>query len=430
MLKIAVINGLLFINEKFIKGSLFIKNNKIVKVVVGEISEKRLAGYKIIDARNSYVSYGFIDPHVHFRVPGNEHKEDWQSGSKAAIKGGFTYVIDMPNNNPPAVDIETIRYKNEISKDSPVNHGFHIGLTDKNANNIKSFFKLLKKQKINVFGIKTFIGSSTGNLLIKNNTSIYEALKSSVITLFHCEDEDVLENYKDIKYNSIYDHNKKRPPEAAVSGINKIISEAEKAGKKSIMYICHVSSKDEIEAIKKARDRGFNIIAEVTPHHLYFNTSNISNSSIYKVNPPIREYQDTTFLQNEFNKGFFQIIGTDHAPHLRREKDALDPPSGFPGLESAFYALYSLYQRELLKLEIIFKLLTGGYKIFDIKKRGELKKGNFADITVIKKERFTFDEKNTFTKADFSPFDGLTADCKIDTVIINGRIVLEDGNLL
>jgi len=426
-IKTAILNGNLFINNKFKKGSILIENDRIKKVFYDEIPIDKLKGYEVIDAHDCYVSYGFFDPHVHFRTPGYEHKEDWQSGSKAAIKGGYTYVVDMPNTNPPGVDIESLNIKDKIAENAIINYGFHIGLTDNNYDKIKSYITSLNKHNKKVLGIKVFLGSSTGDLLVKKKKSIKKSLKTKYINLFHCEDEKVLKEFDDIKYDSVYDHERKRPVSACISGIKKIIKSA---SKKSHIYICHVSSKAETGIIKKYRKKGYNIIAEITPHHLFYYSQKIIDNNIFKVNPPIRSMDDALYLRKKFNKGFFQIIGTDHAPHLLKEKESDNPPSGMPGLESAFYALYYLHENNSLSLKMIFNLLTNGYKLFKIKNRGKISKNNYADITIIKKTKNIFKSEESFTKSDFSPFDGLETNCKVDTVLINGKIVLNNGKFI
>ena len=322
--KIAIVNGTLFYKNKFVSGNILITGKKIKKIILGYIYLDKLKEYKIIDAKDCYVSYGFIDPHVHFRCPGQEYKEDWQSGSKAAIKGGYTFVIDMPNNNPSAINVKTLVNKNKIAKDTPIHYGFYIGLTDNNAKKVKKIYNTLKQKKIPIFGIKVFLGSSTGDLLVSKRRSIFQSLNTPMINLFNCEDQPVLNKYNSLKYNSIFDHNNKRPPEAEVSGIKKIIKASKQIKNKAKIYICHVTSEKEIKIIKKYRKIGFNIIAEITPHHLFFDLSNIKKSNIYKVNPPIRPARDVNEIRKQFNKGFFQIIGTDHAPHLKKEKES--PP--------------------------------------------------------------------------------------------------------
>lgn len=423
--KIAIINARIFYKNRFKKGFILIKDNKIKKVSFKNYSSKKLKDYRVIDAEGGLVSYGFIDPHVHFRTPGHEHKETWETGSRAAVKGGFTYVLDMPNNDPAPVSVKTMINKAAKTTDSIVNFGFHVGLTDKNAGKIKKIYTSLRKKNIPVFGVKAFLGSSTGNLLINKDKSVQQSLKSSLITLFHCEDEAVLKNYEHIPYKTIADHEKRRPVDAAVSALKKIIAAAKPIKKQARIYICHVSGKKEVELIKKYRKKGYKIIAEVTPHHLFFDLGTIDDSPFYKVNPPIRSTKDVVYIRKMFNKGFFDVVGTDHAPHLKAEKESDNPPSGMPGLESAFYALYKLYEQGILSLEMIFKSMTAGYKIFGIKKRGKIKKNYYADLTIIKREPHTFKASDTVTKADFSPFDGLKTTAKIDTVILNGKVLTD-----
>jgi len=424
---IVIKNGKIFKDNIFIKADIFIKNGKIKKVVYPK--SVNYNSDKIIDASDCLISYGFFDPHVHFRCPGYEHKEDWVSGSRAAIKGGFTYIADMPNTKPPSSDFDSLVDKNNIAKQSKINFGLYIGLTDNNAGQVKNLCNKLKKSKINITGIKAFLGSSTGDLLITDYNSIKKALKTGILTLFHSEDEEKLKKYSNIKYNSVFDHNLKRPPTAAASSLLKIARACKSFKKKAKIYICHVSSELEIKLIKKLREKGYNIISEVTPHHIYFNLSNIKKSDIYKVNPPIRSKEDSTAVQKAFNNGFFDIIGTDHAPHLLKEKKSNNPPSGMPGLESCFYAFYKLYEENKISLNRVFKLLISGYGIFKVKKRGKIKKGYFADLTVIKNDDFTFSEKVMETKADFSPYNGLKCKVKIDAVILDGKVVLENGKL-
>ncbi|MCG8573167.1 MAG: dihydroorotase family protein [Spirochaetes bacterium] len=428
--KIAILNGKLFLENRFIRGNVIIEGKKIKKIIPGLLKGYDLSKHYVIDATDCYVSYGFIDPHVHFRCPGEEHKEDWKTGPEAAIKGGFTYVMDMPNNKPPAVDFEILHQKNELAKTSPINYGFYIGLTDKNADHIKHIYKQCLQNNIPIHGVKAFIGSSTGDLLVKKAASLTESMDTTLLHLFHCEDEETLKNFENIPYQSVHDHEKRRPVIAEIMGLKKIFKAAKSIKTHAKIYICHVSSENVIRYINKFRKRGFNIIAEITPHHLYFYLEDLKDNNIYKVNPPIRSLSNAMFLRKCFNKGYFQVVGTDHAPHLYQEKQSDQPPSGFPGLETCFYALYSLYKQKILSLKKIFQYLTSGYEIFNIKKRGLLEKGYFADITIIRKEPHIFRTENSATKADFSPFDNLETHSFIDTVIINGKICLRNGEFI
>jgi len=439
--KILITNGELFIDNKFINGNIVIKNGKIKNIILNKkLDIDKFEGYRIIDAKDCYVSYGFLDPHVHFRTPGQEYKEDWESGIRAAIKGGYTFVIDMPNNTPPATNEAVLLQKNELAKNSKVNYGFYIGLTDENSKDIKKIYNNLKK-RVPIYGIKVFLGSSTGSLLVKNSESIKDGLKSGLINLYHCEDEEVLLDFAKIPYNDIKDHSTKRPPIAEVSSFKKIIDSAKDLKDKAKIYICHISSEELLKATEESKNLGFKIVAEVTPHHLFFSLEelldlewidkkNKNNFNIFKVNPPIREKSSVGSLRKGFNEGVFDIMGTDHAPHLLKEKLSDNPPSGLPGLEYSFYALYSLFEKNELSLTKIFYTLTNGYKIFNIKKRGVLKKGNYADITIINKKKFCINSKNNQTKADFCPYEELSTNTTIDTVIVGGKIVLLDNKFI
>jgi dihydroorotase len=429
--KIAIINGKLFINNKFKKGTLLIHNERIYKVIETKKEKPKengksklnenyiLDGYKIIDATNCIVSFGFFDPHVHLRTPGFEYKEDWESGTKAAIKGGFTYIVDMPNTNPPSIDLESLEIKNNIAKKSKINYGLYIGLTDENSSDIGKISSDILEKNINLLGIKVFLGSSTGSLLVKNESSIKASLNTRFINLFHCEDETTLQKYKDIEYKTIYDYAKIRPDISEVAAFYKIIKNGNKDSK---IYICHISSKRLAKEIKKYRRKGYKIIAEISPHHLYFCNENIENSNLFKVNPPIRKQKDLFYLRKLFNSGFFDIVGSDHAPHTISEKESTNPPSGMPGLETTFYVLANLYQNGSIKKKRLFKLLTSGYKIFSIKDRGEIKAGNFADITIVQKKAHKIKNSSIVSKAKFSPYNGMETNYSIKCVIVNGEL--------
>lgn len=260
--------------------------------------------------------------------------------------------------------------------------------------------------------------------MIKDEFSITRSLKTGLITLFHCEDDETLKEFDSIPYKTVSDHSVKRPPIAEVNSFIKVSNTIKKVkGKKPKAYICHISSKELVKSIEKAKKRGFSIISEVSPNHLFFSLENIGDSNIFKVNPPIRSEKDRKYLVKKFNEGFFDILGTDHAPHLLSEKLSDNPPSGMPGLETCFYSLYSLYEKGEINLKRIFQLLTSGYNIFKMKNRGEIKKGNYADLVIIKKTNYTVKAVNNFTLSGFTQFEGLTVGCKIDKVFINGNLI-------
>ena len=415
-MKTLITNIKAFINGNFIDTKILIDNDKIVEVSPAITADSET---KVFDGQNAYVSYGFIDPHVHFRTPGAEIKEDWKSGSSAALAGGFTYVLDMPNNSPAAIDFNILQKKNEIAKkDSLVNFGFYLGLTEDNCNQLTDILNNCQNAAIPVLGIKVFLGASTGSLLVKNLEAVEKAFATGLPVLFHGEENSLL---KDLPFTTLEQHEANRPTIAESEAIRKIKKAAEKYKEKAKIYICHLSSKDGLDEALKMRDEGFNIYLEATPHHLVLNLESIESSAIAKINPPIRHAKDTSALQNALKDKQIDCIGTDHAPHLLEEKKSDNPPSGFPGLETAFFALNKLVSNNVVALEEVIDKLTSAYKIFNIKSHGNIEVGNYANLVLLQKKSTTFNAENAKTKAKFSPFNKITSDISIEHVFVNGK---------
>ena len=415
-MKTLITNIKAFINGNFIDTKILIDNDKIVEVLPSITIDSETA---VFDGQNAYVSYGFIDPHVHFRTPGAEIKEDWKSGSNAALAGGFTYVLDMPNNSPAAIDFNILQKKNEIAKkDSLVNFGFYLGLTENNCNQLTEILDNCQKAAIPIFGIKVFLGASTGSLLVKNLEAVEKAFATGLPVLFHGEENSLL---KDLPFTTLEQHEANRPTKAESEAIRKIKKAAEKYKETAKIYICHLSSEDGLDEALKMRNDGFNIYLEATPHHLALNLESIESSAIAKINPPIRHSKDTFSLQNALKNKQIDCIGTDHAPHLLEEKKSNNPPSGFPGLETAFFALNKLVSNKVTTLENIIEKLTSAYKIFNIKSHGNIEVGNYANLVLLQKKSTTFNAENAKTKAKFSPFNKITSDISIEHVFVNGK---------
>lgn len=407
-----------FINGKFIDTKIVIENEKITEISPDIVPDSETT---VFDGKNAYVSYGFIDPHVHFRIPGADIKEDWNTGSNAALAGGFTYVIDMPNNTPPATDFDVLRMKNEIAKkDSHVNFGFYLGLTEDNCGKLEEIISQCKKSEIRIYGIKVFLGASTGSLLVENIGSIEKAFATSLPVLFHCEENSLLKN---TAFTTLEEHEANRPVRAETEALYKIRKAAQKYKSTAKIYICHLSSEAGLQEVLKMRNEGFNVYLEATPHHLTLELESIKSSSIAKVNPPIRHQKETITLQKALKDGIIDCIGTDHAPHLLEEKNSDNPPSGFPGLETAFFALNTLVSKKIVTLEQIIKKLTSAYGIFNIESRGKIQVGNYADLVFLQQEPVIFNAENAKTKAKFSPFDKIKSTISIKHVFINGKLI-------
>jgi dihydroorotase len=364
---------------------ILIENEKISKLD-RDINGKDI---EIIDAKGNYVLPGMIDVHTHMREPGFTHKEDFFTGSRACAKGGITTFIDMPNTNPATIDIESLDLKRELAKKSIVNYGFHFGGSyNDNSNEIK-------KAK-NVCSTKIFMNVSTGKMLIEDDTILDNVFKASKKIAVHAEGEMVEKAIKlAIKHN--------KP-----------------------LYLCHISTKEEIEIIKKYKKEYKNIYCEVTPHHLFLIEENKSYINIMK--PELKTKEDVEALWEAIKEGIIDTIGTDHAPHLLEEKEK-KTTFGIPGVETALPLLITAYKNNRISLEKIVKMYSENpAKIFDIKYRGEIKEGYFADIIILDTEKeYTIKNENIISKCGYSSFNGWNVYGEVITTIVNGKKVYENN---
>lgn len=317
---------------------------------------------KTIDARGLTIFPGLIDPHVHFRVPGMDYKEDWQHAAKAALCGGYTTVFDMPNTLPPTISAENFSAKcKEIdaqlqSAHIPLRYELFFG-ADKNH------FQEIEKVKDKIIGIKVFMGCSTGNLVIDDDESLRQvfeiAARLNLLVAVHAEDEAILQQQKALITGQLdyKDHSRIRAPIAAQVAVAKAIDLTRKYGTK--LYILHTSTKAEVELIKAAKLEGLPVFAEVTPHHLFLSTNDYSQlAGKAVVNPPLRDTHDTEVLWQAIAEGVIDTIGSDHAPHTMDEKSKPygSCPSGMPGIETTLPLLLTAYHAGRLSLEKILDL--------------------------------------------------------------------------
>jgi dihydroorotase len=296
-----------------------------------------------------------LDPHVHFRTPGFEYKEDWATGSKAALAGGVTAVIDMPNNQPPILTIDDLRQKEILVKQkAKIDYYFNFGTNGKNLEEIK---KIENEDK--VLGLKVYLNETTGNLKIQDEDleNIFKICPKLLV--FHAEQEKV----------------------------DLVISLAKKYNRP--VYFCHISLKSEIKAIKKAKTEGVKIYTEVTPHHLF-----LTEKDSFKMKPSLKTKEDQEALWQGISEGIIDTIGTDHAPHLKEEN-----AFGVPGIETKLPLLLDAHNNGKISMEKIVELTSiNTAKIFGIKIKGEVE----IDLDLEKK----VENKNLFTKCGWSPWDG------------------------
>lgn len=346
-----------------------------------------------IDIDGKLVMPGLIDSHVHFRDPGMTHKEDLYTGSCAAVAGGVTTFIDMPNNKPQIVTNEELGRKKKIAKEKSIaNYGFHFGTSPQTDPE-----EVKKAADNNIASTKIFLNASTGNMYIEDYGLLDSIFSRSKIVSVHAE------------------------------GRKKVRLAIQLAKKHKIpVYICHLSQKSELEEIKELRyNKSF---IEVSPHHLFLTEKDASQFNIMK--PELRTKEDQESLWQAIEEGIVDTIGTDHAPHLRSEKEN-GTIYGVTGIESMLPLLLDAYNKKRISLEKIQELCCfNPAKIFKIKNKGQIKKGFDADLTVIDldKEKVVRNEE-LFTKAAWTPYNGMKLKGWPIMTIVNGNIVFKEGKI-
>ena len=394
--------------------SIAIEDGKIAK-----ISKSSIEGDKEIDLNGQLVLPGLIDPHVHFRDPGLTYKEDFKTGSMAAAHGGFTFVMDMPNTVPKTNTYESFKEKQKIAEaKSVVNFGLHAGYS--------SLDEMEKILELNPMSFKVFMDLETDEDLDKIFEDISNLSKKPIVTV-HAEKRDIVsESTKRLAEESeaiAYSYG--RPAESEDASVAQAIELSKKYGVD--LHICHLSTKNAMNlAISN------NVSYEFTPHHLlYDNTAFNEFGTLIKTNPPLREKGKNVTI-NDLNED--SMIGTDHAPHSLEEKTkgVWDSSPGIPSLETVLSLLLTEVNRSNLDLNLIPKIFSENTaKRFNLENKGFIKEGYDADLVVIDlNKEGVFDIDTFYTKAEYSPFDGLSYKGKATMTIVNGDIVMENEILI
>lgn len=423
------------VNEgRIFEGDVLVENELIVEIA-SQISSKSSQTI-IIDAGGNYLLPGVIDDQVHFREPGLTHKGNIESESRAAVAGGITSFIEQPNTVPNAVTQELLEDKYQIAaKTSYANYSFMMGGTNDNLEEI------LKTNPENVAGIKLFLGSSTGNMLV-DNPEVLEKIFSSTKMLIavHCEDEGTIkantEKYKaefgediPMKYHHLI-----RSEEACYLSSSKAIALAKKTGAR--LHVFHLSTAKEMELFtNKIPLEEKMITAEVCIHHLWFTDADYdTKGSLIKWNPAVKTQADKDALWKALLDDRIDVIATDHAPHTLEEKQNsyLKAPSGGPLVQHALVAMFENHIKGLISVEkIVEKMCHNPAKIFKIRNRGFIKEGYFADLTIVDTHApWNVNKDNILYKCGWSPFEGTNFKSRIMHTLVNGKIVYSNGKVV
>ena len=433
MAKILIKNATIINEGRKLKGNIILNGEIIEKIYEGP-SSGSINIAAVIDAGDKIVIPGVIDDHVHFREPGFTHKADIASESKAAVAGGVTSYMDMPNTSPQTITQDLLKEKFSIAeKCSLANYSFYIGATDSNLK------ELLNTNPREVCGIKIFLGSSTGGMLVSNNTLRDIFSESAMMIAAHCEDEEIIKNNLR-KYRSEYKENidiKFHPLIRSAEACYKASSQAVELALKydARLHVLHVSTEKELELFSSnipAADK--RITSEVCIHHLLFDGNDYEKSGTrLKCNPAIKTVRDKEALFKALSDGKADLIGTDHAPHTLSEKSSsyLKAPSGMPMIQHSLAVMLEFYHKGMITIEnIVNKMCHAPADIFRIDRRGYIREGYYADLVLIDlNHEWKVTPENILYKCKWSPLENITFHSAVSHTFVNGRLVYSEGKI-
>ena len=417
-------NGSCYIDGKLTKTDIGLLDNKIKKI--GKIE---LNSSKVYDATDKVVLPGIIDTQVHFREPGSTDAEDLESGSRAAVLGGVTALFEMPNTNPPTSNLVEFDKKLQAAKNRMhSNYAFYFGATPDNTNQLAKL-----KDVEGCCGVKLFAGSSTGNLLVDKEADIEKVISSSDrIVSIHSEDEDIIKlRKKFIKKGDVHSHAEWRNVEVAMSSTRRVVKIAERYNKK--IHVLHVTTRDEVDFLAMHKK---NVTFETTPQHLTMYAPDCYDKlgTYAQMNPPLRTKEHYDRLWVAIKNNIVDVLGSDHAPHLKENKDKEYPnsPSGMPGVQTIFPVMLDHVNNGKLTLQQLINLMCENpCKIFGIKNKGYLKEGYDADLTIADmNKQVVIKNEMIASKCGWTPFNNYKVKGFPVATIVNGHLVMSDGKVV
>ena len=433
-MKILIIGGLIVNEGRSFKGSLLIDGESIEAVYEGN-DHPAVTVDQTIDASGCYVLPGVIDEHVHFREPGLTDKATIDSESCAAAAGGVTTYFDMPNTVPQTTTLEALEEKFKIAaQSSHVNYSFFFGATNDNT----ALFSRLDAHRIP--GIKLFMGSSTGNMLVDKDQALDTLFKNAKLPIMaHCEDTAIINRNMQLAKEGSDDpdvslHPFIRSEEACLASTQKAVSLAKKH--QARLHVAHLSTAEELELFAPCSvgsdTVAAKITAEVTVGHLFFSSSDYARlGARIKVNPAIKSPVDQFMLRQSLNDGRITTVATDHAPHLLSQKQGgcVKAASGMPMIQFSLVAMLELVDAGILKIERMVELMAHNpARLFEVRERGFLRKGYKADIAIVcRGEPWTVTTETILSKCGWSPLEGHSFRWRVEKTLCNGHPVYENG---
>lgn len=432
-----LIKNVRIINEgRSYQGAVLINGEMIEAVYEGEVPSEIIAETKeVVDGQGKWLLPGCIDDQVHFREPGLTHKADIYSESRAAVAGGVTSFMDMPNTKPQTTTLENLEWKfNRAAETSVANYSFFFGGTNDNMEDIR------RLDRSRVPGLKLFLGSSTGNMLVDKKDALERIFsESDLLIAVHAEKEEIIKRniaYYTQQYGEdlgISFHSKIRSEEACYASSSEAVELATRLGTR--LHILHLSTAKETTLLdNKLPLKDKKITGEVCVHHLWFHDGDYALfGNRIKWNPSIKTLADRTALREAVNNDKIDIIATDHAPHLLSEKggSCLKAASGGPLVQHSLIVMLELAMEGRFTYEkVVDKMAHKPAELFHIDRRGYIRPGYYADLVLIDPNKtWTVSKENILTKCGWSPFEGYTFHHAVDTTWVNGEVVWKDSQI-
>ena len=438
-----LVRDIRIVNEGCVReGSVLLADGLISKVMSGsgpgyeaEVRQAASAADEIIEGGpDAMLLPGVIDDQVHFREPGATAKGCIASESAAAVLGGTTSFMDMPNNNPPATTLASLEEKYAVAaRDSRANYSFYLGATNDNIEELR------RSDRHRICGIKVFMGSSTGNMLVDSQETLEEifSLPDRLIAV-HCEDEATIrrnlaearERYGvgAIPFSA---HPAIRSRRACILSSSKAVDMAVRHGTR--LHVLHVSTADEIEMISEARRSHPGISAEVCVHYMWFDDRDYEKyGPLIKCNPAVKTRADRAAITAAVSEGRVQAVATDHAPHLYAEKmqDYLHAPSGLPTVQHSLVMMLQLSGHGCFPVEQVVRMMSHSpADLFRIDRRGYIREGWHADLVIVRRRPWTVSKANIAYRCGWSPLEGQTFDWAVTDTFVNGHRTVREGKL-